>query len=115
MQTKLSLIAVFTTTISIFGGVLYKWSDIAAFTHKTEFLYKHVDEIEHLIEDNHEVLALREKLHAVELRLLGETKRADSLSFVIRIINTGKYPNDSIYMKSKSGHYYTTTIDDYSR
>ncbi len=95
------------------AGILYKWDDISKFTYRTNYLYGHVDTLKHLIDDHHEVLHLNNRIELFGANYLKTKKEVDSLKMVIKMIEIGKFPYDSIWVKSRSGHFYKTTVKDY--
>lgn len=111
--------------ISIIIGILgtgitlisIDWGAIVRFGTSVNFLYENVEELEHVLDDYHNVLGLG---HDVEICMaeidslnnkLKVLENRDSLIHVISLLNRGKFPYDSIWIKSQSGHYYKTTIE----
>ena len=82
------------------------WSSFFEKTHRFNILLEQADSIEHLIEDSHEVLSVRLKMDSMNREL-------DSLKEVMIIMNHGKFPYDTIWVKGPSGFYYMTTIPEY--
>lgn len=114
----IKLIGLAVSIVSVVLGIItIDWSSTVKFGHSVVFLYEHVEEIDHVLDDYHQILGMQveiDKAHR-ELdslkRVLFETKSRDSLIHVIELLNGGKYPYDSIWHLGPSGYRYETTIE----
>jgi hypothetical protein len=103
-----------------FTAFTVDWGTVAKFGHSVNFLYEHIDEIEHLLEDGHVQLdaqvevkavinALRIDVDSINYKLFIVSNR-DSIIHIVDLFNRGKFPYDSLWIRSQSGHYYKTTV-----
>ena len=107
----IKLIGLAVSIISVAIGIFtVPWANVVQFGHSVNFLYNNVEEIEHILDDYHQLLPLRSELDSVK-KVLFETKNRDSLIHVIELLNGGKYPYDSIWHLGPSGYRYETTIE----
>ena len=85
--------------------------------HFVVFLYEHADELDHVLDDYHKVLAMQKDIDNAHAELdslkivLFETESRDSLIHVIELLNGGKFPYDSIWHLGPSGYRYETTVE----
>ena len=92
------------------------WGSVAKFGHSVNFLYEHIDEIEHLLDDGHQQLNLNTEVADIRIDVdslnykIFIVSNRDSLLHIIDLFNSGKLPYDSIWRKSESGHWYLTTV-----
>ena len=100
-------VSIISVTIGIFT---VPWASVIQFGHSMKFVYEHAADMEHIVDDYHELLPLRDELDSVK-RVLFETKNRDSLISVISHLNRGKFPYDSIWVKGPSGVWYMTTME----
>ena len=106
-------IGVLVTTISILVGALtIPWGRVAEFGTSVNFLYENHAELEHILEDYHDLLSLRAELEDLE-KLVNIVTNRDSLLHVLELLDRGKFPYDSLWLKSQSGHPYETTIEEH--
>lgn len=115
-QHKITFWGVITTMVSVIGAIITgviaiggNWSEISEMMRKTDIIYEHADELEHMINDSHEVLQYRAE-HTrdyVEMR-----HRIDSLENIIELMERGKHPYDSIWVQYPNGTWHLTTIED---
>lgn len=117
-MTAAKWITILVTMIStIVGALTINWQGLIQFGHSANFLYENVEELEHVLEDFHEVLGIQGEIRKVQLELdslnneLFVRTNRDSLIHVIELMNVGKLPYDSIWRKSDSGHWYLTTVE----
>ena len=112
------LIGLAVSVASVIIGVLtINWSGVIKFGHSVNFLYDNVEEMEHILDDFHQVLSLEQQIAESNRQIdslkkvLFETRSRDSLISVISHLNRGKFPYDSIWVKGPSGTWYMTTME----
>lgn len=100
--------------IGIIGSLFaINWSIPLAKANDFEYIMSHIEEIEHVLDDHHEVLSLWDKLDSLNRELQALDDFRDSVIHVIELLSVGKSPYDSIWIKGPSGFWYETTIEDH--
>ena len=116
-KKRLSLIkwvSAISTAIGIIIGILsVDWGAVARFGHASVFLYDNVEEVEHLVEDQHLVFDMNQDIVGLHKIIDSLEHKQDSLEHIVRLFNRGKLPYDSIWRKSESGHWYLTTVENH--
>jgi len=101
---------------AIIGIISVDWGGVVQFGQASVFMYENAEELEHMVDDYHIVLGMQSEIERSHAqidslkRVLFETQNRDSLIHVIELLNRGKHPYDSIWLKGPSGVYYETTI-----
>jgi hypothetical protein len=106
--------------ISTVGAIIaVPWGGVIQFGSGVIFLQDNYDELEHVLDDYHQVLSLDSKINSTQAELdsvmnvLFVVANRDSLIHVMELMNRGKLPYDSIWRISESGHWYRTTIQNH--
>ena len=105
------IVGIVSTGIAAFT---INWQGVIQFGTSVNFLYENVEHLEHMLDDGHEVLGMKEAIkkldHQVDSIGLVLANR-DSLIHIIELFNRGKMPYDSIWRLSESGDWYKTTVE----
>jgi hypothetical protein len=121
-MTAAKWITILITIVStVVGALTINWAGIIKFGHSMNFVYENADELDHIVEDFHDVLSMQDQINAANIKIdslnykLFVASNRDSLIHIIELLNRGKIPYDSIWRKSESGHWYVTTVDKHFR
>ena len=94
------------------GTVLTTWQlakePITNIYVKTSDAYRAMDEVK-LVKGYHS--ELQSQINILRTDQIKIEEENDSLRTVIRFLEKGKHPYDSVHLLGKSGYWYTTTIE----
>lgn len=90
----------------------FNWSGVIQFGSSLNFMYNHAEQLEHVLTDGHDVLKMQKKVDSLE-NVVKVLANRDSLIHAMELINRGKYPYDSVYLESESGHLFITTVEEH--